>query len=496
MGSMVFQLPGTVSPEAEADLERACVAGGQDGMPFHTHVNLEPGLLFVERTVHESGFVSVPWDVDGVGRLMLNSATLMERRNPYDLLLELGRGKIHQLRNQMCEWVGGGLILPEHVQKLVHDATHAFGRSASAANGDDALRRQVLALGHEAAQKLVQCYIDQVFQVRHLRQSKLDTQWGCQLHAVPATDDEAKLLQATFTAVTLPVSWTDIQPDENAWNWDEMDRRVAWAKDRFTVSGGPLIDFSGRCLPPWLWSHERDLNEMFDCMSAFIGTAVKRYQGSIRQWRLTSATNWSGVLASNDEELIWLAVRLVEVARKIDPQFSLAIGLCQPWGEYLAAEEHTVSPFGFADTLIRTGSKIESLDLEMIMGILPRGSYCRDTLELSRLLDLYVLLGVPMGVTLGYPSAQLPPDDKGNGDLKPRGGHWSTGYTADAQADWARTFGSLVLCKPYIQNVTWAHWDDRAPHQFPYCGLIGGDGKPKPALDALRQLRVEHLKTS
>lgn len=494
MGSMVFQLPETVSADAEADLERACVAGGQDGMPFHTHVNLEPGLLFVERTVNESGFLSAPWDVEGVGRLMLNSATLMERRNPYDLLLEFGRGKIHQLRNQMCEWVGGGLILSGDVQKQILDATHAFGKAASTGNGDSALRRQVLRQGHEAAQKLVQSYIDQVFQVRHLRQIKLDTQWGCQLHAVPATDDEAKLLQSTFTSVTLPISWAEVQPDENTWNWDEVDRRVAWAKERFSLVGGPLIDFSGRGLPPWLWSHERDLQEMFDCMSSFVDTAVRRYQGLIRQWRLTAANNWSGVVASNDEELIWLAVRLIEGVRKIDPQLNISVGLCQPWGEYLAAEEHTVSPFGFADTLLRTGSRLDALELEIVMGILPRGSYCRDTLDLSRLLDLYVLLGVPMNVTMGYPSAQSPPDAKGNGDLQPRGGHWSAGYTPEAQAAWARTFGALVLCKPYVQNVTWAHWDDRAAHQFPYCGLIDPDGKPKPALEPLRQLRVEHLK--
>src|SRR5436853_1422936 len=130
MGSMVFQLPANVSPECEADLERACVAGGQDGMPFPTHVNLEPGLLFVERGINESGFLSVPWKVEGVGRLMLNSATLMERRHPYDLLLELSRGKIHQLRNQMSEWVGGGLILPDEVQKQIQAATHAFGKAA------------------------------------------------------------------------------------------------------------------------------------------------------------------------------------------------------------------------------------------------------------------------------------------------------------------------------------------------------------------------------
>jgi hypothetical protein len=474
MGSMAFQLPPTVSPEAEVDLERACVAGGQDGMPFPTHVTLEPGLLFAERMVHESGFLTAPWEVDGLGRLMLSSATLMERRDPYDLLLELGRGKIHQLRNQMCEWVSGGLILSDDVQRQIQDATHAFGKAASATKGDSELSQKALSLGHRAAQRMVQSYVDQLF-------------------GMPSAD-ETKVLKDAFSAVSLPVSWAEVQPDPASWNWAELDRRVAWAGQNFTVLGGPVVDFSGRGLPDWLWSGELGLHELSDRINSFVDALVRRYQKTIRHWRLSAASNLTGVLATNDEELIWLTVRLVEVVRKIDPQLAVIVGLCQPWGEYLAAKEHTVTPFGFADTLLRTGCRLDSLEIEMVMGVSPRGSYCRDTLDLSRLLDLYVLLGVPLLVTMGYPSAERPPDAKGNGDLRPYGGYWGGGYTAEDQADWVGAFGRLILCKPYVQAVVWSHWDDRAPHQFPYCGLIDNQGQPKPAIERLRQLRVEHLK--
>ena len=394
----------------------------------------------------------------------------------------------------MCEWVGGGLILSDAVQKQIQEATHAFGKAASATIGDHNLTRQVLSLGHRAAQRMVQSYIDQVFQVRHLRQPRLDTQWGCHVTSVPSSDAETKLLKDAFTSVVLPISWSEVQPAEGEWNWEELDRRVAWATENFTVVGGPLIDFSGGDIPDWLWCRELGMHDLSDRINTFVDAVVKRYQEKIRSWRLTSASNWSGVLATNDEELIWLTIRIVEVVRKIDPQLAVAVGMCQPWGEYLATQEHTVTPFGFADTLLRTGCRVDALELEMVMGISPRGSYCRDTLDVSRLLDLFVLLGVPLHVTLGYPSAQAPRDENGNGDLSPRGGFWGTGYTPDDQADWAHTYGRLVLCKPYVQGVTWAHWDDRAHHQFPYCGLIDSQGLVKPALEPLRQLRAEHLK--
>src|SRR5437667_245064 len=82
----------------------------------------------------------------------------------------------------------------------------------------------------------------------------------------------------------------------------------------------PLVDFSGRGLPDWLWSREFDLHEMSDHINVFVESVVRRYQETIRHWRLSAASNLSGVLATNDEELIWLTVRLVEIVRKIDPQ--------------------------------------------------------------------------------------------------------------------------------------------------------------------------------
>lgn len=502
MGSMVFQLPADVPPDVEAELENACVGGGQEGMPFPTHVALEPGLLFVERTVNESGFLMVPWVVDGLGRLMLASATLMERKIPYDLLLELSRGKIHQLRNQTSEWVSGGLVLSGDIQKEILDATHSFGKAAahgpSPANGAAALSGASGALlqGHRAARRLVDTYIEQVFQVRHLRQPRLETHWGCHLNTLPDAENES-LIRSTFNSISVPVSWRDLQPTETEFVWDELDRRVAWAKERFTSGAGktilgPLVDFSGRSVPDWLWSREAGLHELSERINHFATSVVRRYENSVRTFRLSAASNWSGVLASNDEEMIWLTVRMLEACRKIDPHLQLIVGLSQPWGEYLACEEHNVTPFGFVDTLLRTGIRLDALELEMIMGVVPRGSYCRDALDLSRLLDLYVLLGIPLHVRLGYPSAG-DVDAQGDKDQKPGGGVWSGGYTPQAQADWVNAFANLALCKPYVQAVTWTHWDDRASHIFPHCGLIDAAGQAKPALAALKGLRDKHL---
>src|SRR5262249_30059767 len=98
----------------------------------------------------------------------------------------------------------------------------------------------------------------------------------------------------------------------------------------------------------------------------------------------------------------------------------------------------------FADTLVRSGLNLTALDVELVMGVTPRGSYCRDLLDTSRLLDLYAILGVPLRITLGYPSA-APADAKADPEMRVAAGHWRDGTRPEAQADWAAAFASLCL---------------------------------------------------
>src|SRR5207302_1895206 len=147
----------------------------------------------------------------------------------------------------------------------------------------------------------------------------------------------------------------------------------------------------------------------------------------------------------------------------------------------------------FADTLIRSGMNLAALDVELVMGPTPRGSYCRDLLETSRLLDLYALLGVPLRVTLGYPSA-AGADLDSDPEMQVNAGRWRDGYTPGVQAEWSAGFTPLALCKPYVQGAVWAHLSDADPHQFPHCGLLDAKGGVKPAAQTLQEVREAQLK--
>jgi hypothetical protein len=496
MGIMSFLLPADLEPETIRELERACISGGPDSMPWPTQVKVQPGLLTARRAVDESGSLVVPWSIDGAGRLLSTTATLIEREQPYQFLVELARGKVHQLRTQSAEWQAGGLQMPADLTQKIREASVGFSRAVTKPPSEEAGReaQDVLTQGYRAAEHLVLEYIEQMFQARHLRQPRLDTTQGCLLGPIELTSEHKDILLQTCNSVCLDLSWKAVEPTEANYRWDAYDACLDWAAEQgLTVTAGPLIDFSSNHLPEWLWLWERDLASIATFMADYVQTAVKRYQGRIRTWQLTGASNCATLLGLGEDELLWLTVRMAEAARQIDPKIEMIVGIAQPWGEYMAGQDRSHSPFIFADTLLRSGLSLAGLDLELIMGIESRGSYCRDLINVSRMIDLYTILGVPLRITMGYPSASGP-DAKADKDMKVSAGSWREGFSPEAQAQWAAAFVALALCKPSVRSVQWAQLTDAHAHVFPHCGLFDGQNQPKPVVQSLRDLREKHLR--
>jgi hypothetical protein len=348
-------------------------------------------------------------------------------------------------------------------------------------------------MAYKAGTDLVRAYSEQMLHARHQRQPQLDTVLGVRLNG-PVPPAAVDVVSGAFNGVSLPMAWKSVEPTESQYKWESVDAQLAWASSKnLRTTAGPLIDFSLAGLPDWLWLWEGDLPSLSSFMCDYIETAVGRYHKSVRRWHLTAASNVADVLKLSEDDLLWLTARLAEAAWQIDPELELVIGVSQPWGEYMARAEHTYSPFVFADTLIRAGLKLAALDIECVMGVSPRGSYSRDLLDASKVLDLYALLGTPLQVSLAYPSASGV-DSLADATLAASAGHWQGGYTPAAQADWAADFAALAICKPFVKSAYWCQLNDAEGHQFPWCGLLDSAGKPKPALDRLRQIREEHLR--
>src|SRR5205085_2429457 len=103
----------------------------QDGMPYLTQAAVAPGRLTLTRDADESGSLVAPWAIPNAGRFLVASATLLERDRPYQLPLELARGKVNQVRSQSSDWQMGGLQMPMNLTRQIRNATLAFSKAVT-----------------------------------------------------------------------------------------------------------------------------------------------------------------------------------------------------------------------------------------------------------------------------------------------------------------------------------------------------------------------------
>ncbi len=494
-----FLLPSPTSNEAIRGLERACLASGSDTMPWPSQAHLQGNRLLVHSTNEDSGsgHLLTPYPIPQHGHLMTASSTLMERLAPYHLLLELVRGKINQVRSQAYDWQDGQRLPFEpaflaQIQQLVFRFAHLV--ASGPGGGDDRAVEQLLTDAYTVSNQLVHLYIQHLVSLRRQAAPRLETAFGCRLGFNLPDPGLSQHLVTAFNTITIPLNWHQIEAEENTYNWRQSDAMVHWALGQgFQVAAGPLIDFSAAALPAWLWYWDNDISSMATFMCRFVESTVRRYANRIRRWQLTAGSNSAAVLGLGEDELLGLTGRIVETVRQVDPTLELSIGISQPFGDYLAQADRNHSPYRFADTLIRYGVRLSAVDIELVMGVLPRGSWCRDLLDASRLLDIYSLLGVPLRVTLGLPSSSVF-DPDGDPELSVTGGCPAASYTPQTQSAWAREFAMLAIAKPRVQAIQWGQFFDGEMHQFPHCGLVDADGNMKPVFATLRQLREDYLR--
>ena len=101
MGLMRF----IVSPPQRITEEMAQQAylSGIDLATWKVRAGVENGQLVLQRGVSDSANLHLPWPIEGRGWLGLKTGSLIEQPQPYQLPLELARGTVGQLRDQVAE---------------------------------------------------------------------------------------------------------------------------------------------------------------------------------------------------------------------------------------------------------------------------------------------------------------------------------------------------------------------------------------------------------
>lgn len=495
MGVFKFQLTSPTLSARVPEFRKAYITG-LDRTPSRLNLEFRQGLMICHRDNNESGRLFTPWPVEGFGTPIVGTATLAERPEPYNLAVELARGKLNEVRNQLADWRQMGLRTPPELEGVLAEAHRAFIKAAT--SSDDhavsfAAAQESLSAIWRAGNILVDTYTSQVLQTRLATSPKLPTQLACALEGDPRQAPWASEVAGTFNAAQVNSTWRSLAPTEGQYRYEELDAQVAWCRrQRLAVQGGPIIDFRPSALPDWIWLWEGDFDTILGLAVDVVRQVVARYRGKVPVWNLVNRPASNEILGLSEEEQIRITARAVQVARQADPAAQIVIGMERPWAEWMGSSPFQLGPLHLADYLVRADLGLAGIGLEIAPGYSAPGSHSRDLFDFSKLLDLYALLNLPLHVTIALPSSAAP-DPAADPSVQVETAQWPSPPDDMTQASWGARWIALAVAKPFVRSVTWLQPSDATPHLYPHAGLYRPDQTAKPIVSWLKSFRRELL---
>lgn len=494
MGQLRFLTPRhDIVPEGA--VERAYMAG-MEGIPWRSTNSWDGKTLVVDRPVADSGNLFIAWPVHGRGNLVLCTPSLMEREKAYHLDVELARGTLNRVRNQAADWQVLGLNVSDEFRGIVTQASQHFTLAATSqqdlmAAAEHAARS--LEYSTAAAEKLGVEYTEQALSFRHHSEPQLSTLLAVNVGTRPLEAETSAVLSGAFNTASVPFCWRDLESRDGEYNWEALDQQVAASRNNgWKVCSGPLLRLDKASLPDWIYLWEDDFDDVKGYALRYVEAAVARYQGKIQLWNCAGRLNRTGDLAMSEEQRLRMAVSTIETVRRVDPRTPVIMSFDQPWAEYLAREDNELSPIHFADALARADLGVAGVGLEINLAYWPMGTLPRDLLDISRQIDRWSMLGLPLLVLLTYPGGEG--DDPNARPLIRPTSDLPGGMSVDAQRTVVEQLVRILLAKKTVHGLIWNQLTDADPHEFPHGGLFDVNNSPKPLIGAIEAIRKSHLK--
>jgi len=491
MGQMCFvvPVPGRISEETA----RVAYIAGIDRVAWPVRTSLDGDQLVLERSVSDAGNLHIPWKVEGHGLVTLSTASLAERAQPYQLPLELARGLIGQIRDQLSEWRISGLQIPKATEEKISEAMGHLRLSATSqenppASADSA--ELAIRAGLDASDTLVAEYVEQSMSAHSGGGEKPTILFGGRLDSSTPDEPIAGQFLSAFNAAMVPLSWRELEASEGHYDWAPCDEQFQWCRAKgLKTCSGPLLHLDAASLPDWLYLWEGDFDEILAFVSEFVTATVKHCRGKVGVWQCAAGLNTSDLLSLSEEEKLRLAARVIELVTELDPDTPAVLCLDGPWAEYMSNRDVDFPPLYFADALVRAGLNLSGLMLSIDFGYHPGGTLPRGPLEFSRQLDYWGIFGLPLLISVSAPSG-----DREDALARNRVSLSLSDWTPASQQAWAARYVPLMLAKPYVQGIFWNQLTDSHPHSFPHGGLFDQADVAKPVLNALRDIGQAYLK--
>lgn len=527
MGQMRFRVPNAQSYDAQ--IWGTAFVSGIEGIPWASKNRIENDCLIIDRTVNESGKLSIVWPTEEYGPIMLSTASLRCQETPYLLHLELARGTIHRVRGRGIDWQRLGLKLPEAFASMMDRSVLAFVQAILTA--DDAERCRMLAqtaidLAVSASKPLSRAFVSQSLQARHQSEKQLSTLLGIKLTPTQAWEQDVEAILPAINTINISMEMGQLETESKMAALSLIDAQLEWARrNSLRIFGGPLLNLQSHAVPKWLYLLS-DFQSMYDAACKHATLMVERYRGQVHLWSAAAGLNAPNTLGITDEQVLHLAVGVIQAVRRCDPKTPVVLTIDAPWAEYLGQKPDGISPLHFADAIIRADLGLSGLGLELNFNYWPGGSMPRDLIDISDLIDHWNILGLPLLAHISAPcnlqhdSTAIAKSNIVSNWSYPNYAWWDQSQMSDSGSvelpatekialnltnanvpisnrDRMPVNGleviQMLLSKSNVHGIFWNQFSDRNEHIYPNAGLIAPSGKRRSLLDGLSRLRQLHV---
>jgi GH35 family endo-1,4-beta-xylanase len=479
-----------VSP-ADFDLSTAYLVGS-DSVPIRGEFSYFEGEIFCRKRAAGPAALNVLWETKNFGSVMLETTRLPERDEPYNLNLELARGRVMRLMQKREEWGLFDILEAGTVNEKAIDArdllleaiTHQEDGAKASGFADKCLQ-MVLPLSEQAALT----HADLLLQRRIATRNFPRGAFGVRVDPAMATEQYRRLLLPTVDFVRMPMWWKTIEPAEQQFAWQQIDEWMDFLRRaRVPVVAGPLVHFSNVSIPDWLYIWEHDYETVRDLLYEHVDRVAQRYGPHVVLWNVLSGLHVNAQFSFTFDQLMDLTRMTVGLIKKTNQNARTMIELTQPWGEYYATNQRSIPPLLYAEMIVQSGIQFDVFGVQLRFGIPRDGCWQRDLFQISSLLDRFAPLGKPLMISaLQVPS--YPTDPTGGTGA----GIWRKPWSEALQAKWLEAVTDIALSKPYVEAICWNDLSDpKAPipsHQVPFGGLANHDNSPKQAAKTWGSLR-------
>jgi hypothetical protein len=477
---------------------------GKENLAIASRFRFDGPRLVCEKPTIDEAALALQHDGGPSGVLTLQTCLLPDRERPYLLELELARHRIMLFLNKLEEWSLADLGPDDPVMRRFEEARGHFTEALSTPAGPGGAYTPGQATS--AQRSLEAAIVASEMLVRRQAGRQLATRLnadpavakpvprprlGVAVHNEQFGDPLKKVLSSHFDVVNVPLLWAEIEREEGRYSFVKTDRWIEWAVRvaKMPLIGGPVIDFARDAYPAWLGVWEHDYSSLREFAYEHAKRVVTRYRRTITRWIAISGANLNDGFSFSVDEMLELTRLSVLLIRKLHPSAKVVVEVAQPFGEHVSTNGQSISPLLYAELVMESGIDIDALGLRIQMGDLAPGRSTRDLMELSAVLDAFSVFDRPLDITaLGAPS--VPPALITEEDLARSPGHWQRDWNADQQGDWLDEALCVCASKPFVRSVIWqALYDTVETPTMPNGGLISREGKAKPALRRLYDLR-------